>query len=98
MSRASPSAAGPIKGLTPSVTVTPAAVAGPPCCLRDLRAPTGSLVSRIRPSTVRRAISRGTLCAPRQGEVGTAPLYSQLLIQPIMCRLPPGVFSQDTAA
>ncbi len=70
MSSALPLAAWPGRGFEVFVTVMPDAVAGR-VFRRDCRLLTGLLVSRIRPSTVRRAISLGTLCAPRQGEVGT---------------------------
>ena len=59
---------------------------------------TGCWTSCGRPSTVRRATSRGTLIALRQGEVGTWLAYCQLFIQPIISRLPPGASFQETAA
>lgn len=97
MSSALPRAFGPISGCAALVTVTPVVDAARPS-RRDARPATGSLVSRTRPSTVRSAIRRGTLCAPRQGEVGMEPPYSQSFIQPIMYRSSPGTSSQDTAA
>ncbi|GHI03560.1 hypothetical protein AQI88_38125 [Streptomyces cellostaticus] len=97
MSSAWPSAAEPIRGCEVFVTVTSAAVAADPS-RSEVRFDTGSLVSRMRPSMVRRAVWRGMLCAPRQGEVGMDVPYSQSFIQPILYRLSPGTFSQDTAA
>ena len=59
---------------------------------------TGDCTIRRAPSTSRRNSCRGTVIALRHGEVGMDWPYSQLFIQPIMMRLPPGTSLKVTAA